>query len=368
MEKEENQRRQVYLWDGNAAGFYGEREENPQYYLQDELGSPLRIEGEDGSLRESYGYDVFGRDLYGNQGRRQPFGYTGYQHDGVAGTYFAQAREYEKEIGRFASQDLVAGFTDMPFSMNRYTYCFNNGMGLMDLDGAWPSWNDIGHGIIKSAKRAGKWIQENKSNLVKIGIGTACVVAGAVAVGMTGGAALPVITAGLKVAALSGGISAGISSTVKTINLAMRGELNSNAPKKIFQAAFNGFSDGFMAGGMMFGGSQVASVGFKKAVEFGAKTGRKGGIYLNSKIKILSPNSKSFREIGGTIIKFGENIRLDVGGETLLHLHIFSTKVLKKMPDIWRRIVDHIPIGKILSSLIPGINNGVKDIDTCNRD
>lgn len=75
---------------------------------------------------------------------------------------------------------------------------------------------------------------------------------------------------------------------------------------------------------MMFGGSQVASV------EFGAKTGRKGGIYLNSKIKILSPNSKSFREIGGTIIKFGENIRLDVGGETLLHLHIFSTKVLKK--------------------------------------
>ena len=52
---EENQRSQIYLWDGNAAGFYDEGEESPQYYLQDELGSPLRIEGEDGRLRESYG-------------------------------------------------------------------------------------------------------------------------------------------------------------------------------------------------------------------------------------------------------------------------------------------------------------------------
>ena len=139
LEREENQRSQIYLWDGNAAGFYDEGKESPQYYLQDELGSPLRIEGEDGRLRESYGYDEFGRDLYGNQGKVQPFGYTGYQHDIVAGTYFAQAREYERESGRFLSQDLIAGFADMPFSMNKYIYCFDNGMMLADYDGEWPT-------------------------------------------------------------------------------------------------------------------------------------------------------------------------------------------------------------------------------------
>lgn len=79
-------------------------EENGErnYYLQDELGSPLRIEDSAGNLRESYGYGAFGEDLYQNQGEIQPFGYTGYQRDEIAGTYYAQAREYLTENGRFS--------------------------------------------------------------------------------------------------------------------------------------------------------------------------------------------------------------------------------------------------------------------------
>ena len=57
------------------------------YYLQDELGSPLRIGDESGTIRESYGYGAFGEDLYGNRGKMQPFGYTGYQKDKEAGTF-----------------------------------------------------------------------------------------------------------------------------------------------------------------------------------------------------------------------------------------------------------------------------------------
>ena len=68
-----------------------------QFYLQDELGSPIRLENAEGNLTETYGYGVFGEDLYRNQGKVQPFGYTGYQMDEVAGTYFAQAREYLPE-------------------------------------------------------------------------------------------------------------------------------------------------------------------------------------------------------------------------------------------------------------------------------
>lgn len=53
------------------------------YYLQDEMGSPIRLYGEDRNLRDSYGYDEFGQDLYGNQGKAQPFGFTGYQSDEI---------------------------------------------------------------------------------------------------------------------------------------------------------------------------------------------------------------------------------------------------------------------------------------------
>ncbi|MDE5699119.1 MAG: hypothetical protein K2I96_17215 [Lachnospiraceae bacterium] len=49
----------------------------------------------------AYGYDEFGVDLYdpeaeqyrgkrySRRGERQPFGYTGYRHDDISGTYFA---------------------------------------------------------------------------------------------------------------------------------------------------------------------------------------------------------------------------------------------------------------------------------------
>ena len=98
---------QTYFWDGNVATY----EENGQrsFYLQDELGSPLRIEDETGRTRESYGYGVFGEDLYDNQGELQPFGYTGYQKDRVAGSYYAQAREYQPDVGRFQGMDRIVG-------------------------------------------------------------------------------------------------------------------------------------------------------------------------------------------------------------------------------------------------------------------
>ena len=145
LERTEESQSQRYFWDGNVAAYEENGERN--YYLQDELGSPLRIEDSAGTIKESYGYGAFGEDLYQNQGEMQPFGYTGYQRDEIAGTYYAQAREYLAESGRFAGQDLIAGFLDMPFSMNHYSYCFNAPMILVDLDGAFPSWSDIINGL-----------------------------------------------------------------------------------------------------------------------------------------------------------------------------------------------------------------------------
>ena len=70
----------------------------------------------------------------------QPFGYTGYQPDRIAGTYYAQAREYRPELGRFAAVDTIKGFTAAPYTLNEYGYCWNNPMMLADYDGMLPQW------------------------------------------------------------------------------------------------------------------------------------------------------------------------------------------------------------------------------------
>ncbi|WP_379714568.1 RHS repeat-associated core domain-containing protein [Mediterraneibacter gnavus] len=246
LERTEENQSQRYFWDGNVAAYEENGERN--YYLQDELGSPLRIEDSVGTIKERYGYGAFGEDLYQNQGEIQTFGYTGYQRDEIAGTYYAQAREYLTENGRFAGQDLIAGFMDLPFSMNRYSYCFNTPMILVDLDGAWPSLSDIGKGIknaIKdvgnainkgiqkvwnTGKAVGKWIVEHKEDIIKV-VGTSLVIAGiAVAAISTSGVAgivLMGVASGAAIGgAISGAIQGGLSSKLGPVGNIVGGMAN----------------------------------------------------------------------------------------------------------------------------------------------
>ena len=137
LERTEESQSQRYFWDGNVTAYEENGERN--YYLQDELGSPLRLEDSAGTIKESYGYGAFGEDLYQNQGKIQPFGYTGYQRDEIAGTYYAQAREYLAENGRFAEQDLIVGFVEYPETLNRYSYCWNNSLIYADYNGEFPT-------------------------------------------------------------------------------------------------------------------------------------------------------------------------------------------------------------------------------------
>jgi YD repeat-containing protein len=93
----EQKKTQTFLWDNNVASVCTEVSgiQESNYYLQDELGSPIRLLNSSGVVNGVYGYDDFGQELYPNvEGNLQPFGYTGYQRDNVAGTYYAQAREY----------------------------------------------------------------------------------------------------------------------------------------------------------------------------------------------------------------------------------------------------------------------------------
>ena len=236
LQKEEGKNCQTYLWDGNVAGM---SEHSPgiemassgklcrKYYLQDELGSPLRLSGADGNLGEAYGYDEFGRDLYGNQGEAQAFGYTGYQYDNVSGTYFAQAREYEPQIGRFRSVDLIEGIPMYPLSLNKYIYCWDNPEIYVDNNGELPA-IVIGAGIgavvggvgsIISDVSKGKEIDWKKAgkNALKVGATGAIVGSGIgiaasmTAVGNAGAGAATFVGVSASAGAITGGVSAKIT-------------------------------------------------------------------------------------------------------------------------------------------------------------
>lgn len=127
--------RQTFLWDGNVAAMIDD-DRSMDFYLQDDLGSPIRLMDEEASLIDSYGYDEFGQDIYGNQGISQPFGYTGYQSDRISGTYFAQAREYSESLSRFCSDDayVYMKFSDIRY-LNLYGYCYNNPINFIDISG-----------------------------------------------------------------------------------------------------------------------------------------------------------------------------------------------------------------------------------------
>lgn len=124
-------------------------------------------------MEESYGYDEFGQDLYGNQGVLQPFGYTGYQADRITGTYYAQAREYRTELGRFAAADIVKGTMAIPLTLNEYGYCWNAPLLLVDLDGRFPSFRkierDIKRELSSLEETVNRFYNENKEVIDTVG-------------------------------------------------------------------------------------------------------------------------------------------------------------------------------------------------------
>lgn len=58
--------------------------------------------------------------------------------EAAGGLYFALARRYDAGAGRFVSEDSVRGSVTAPFTLNRYTYCWNQPTDYIDLNGRSP--------------------------------------------------------------------------------------------------------------------------------------------------------------------------------------------------------------------------------------
>ncbi|WP_177209303.1 RHS repeat domain-containing protein [Pseudobutyrivibrio sp. NOR37] len=188
LERTVNGEKESFVYDKNVISM--SKKGSNFYYLQDELGSPMYLTGTDGVAVSSYAFDDFGRNIDPRTGKQkhgytkdgniiQPFAFTGYQEDEFSGLKFAQARFYDARVGRFESRDKVKGFTHAPFTLNNYSYCFNNPLGLVDRDGNWPEllenacdWvadkaSDAGKAISDAASDAGKAISDAASGAKK---------------------------------------------------------------------------------------------------------------------------------------------------------------------------------------------------------
>ena len=321
-----------YFYD--ESGIAGMIYEGATYYFMKNLqGDVVGVFNSSGMLLGEYVYDAWGRLLNSVTNdvlKANPFRYRGYYYDSETALYYLNSRYYDPEAGRFLNMDGLSYLEPMAFNgLNLYAYCGNNPVMYVDPTG--HSWESFWNGV-------GNWF---KDNWVKLAIGAAFIVAGAVVTFFTAGmgtagllAAGSALLASAKAIGISMAVSVGIGTVVGGITGGWEGAL---------QGFSNGLVDGFMWGGIFAGSAQILSGVFKIAANAGVATGRNGGIQLTKNIKILSPNNVKFYENGGTLLKIGKNFRFDVGSQTLLHMHLLK--------------FNHVPLGIILSSLFGGIDS-----------
>jgi len=141
----DGEKKQNFVWGNGLISGFGNENFN---YLNDHLGSPIRVTGSD--FEEVLAYDEFGKS---HNNSRQPFSFTGYMTDRVSGMHYAQARYYDPRTSRMISQDPHWGSHNMIFgdkkqtapnagfvpyqlgilqSKNLYAFCVNNPVTRVD--------------------------------------------------------------------------------------------------------------------------------------------------------------------------------------------------------------------------------------------
>jgi RHS repeat-associated protein len=125
------------------------------YYHADHLGGTNVLTDNAGTVKELCEYLPFGgfsrHDKYGSAQEVANFYFTGKEFDEKIGLYYYGARYYNPLIGRFLTPDtIVQSPGGNPQTLNRYTYCNNNPVNLVDPTGHkwswkkfWNKWGDF---------------------------------------------------------------------------------------------------------------------------------------------------------------------------------------------------------------------------------
>ena len=89
-------------------------------------------------------FDAFGDLVSGSPDVYAWNGAWGYRHEAhTGGLQKVGVRWYDPAIGRFLQKDPWLGSPYAPLTLNRYGYCLNDPLQLVDTDGEKPTQTDI---------------------------------------------------------------------------------------------------------------------------------------------------------------------------------------------------------------------------------
>lgn len=137
----------VAIVEGNPNG-----DKRTRFVHHDHLGSIQALSDEGGSLFQELSYDAWGRrrnaddwtvyELSVDAGAWHGRGFGGHEHIDGFEMINMDGRMYDPVVGRFLSPDPYVQMPDLTQSLNRYVYCVNNPLSLVDPSGySWFSKN-----------------------------------------------------------------------------------------------------------------------------------------------------------------------------------------------------------------------------------
>jgi len=145
----------IYLDPRDPATRIATKDQNGMhYYINDHLGSPQLVLGQNGQVEQRIDYFAFGTERVNSNPAPQvpnpnpfvsPFGFTGQRKDTETGLMYYGARYYDPMIGRFTQQDpvmiemrnreLIEAAMQHPQRLNPYSYVSNNPVNKVDPTG-----------------------------------------------------------------------------------------------------------------------------------------------------------------------------------------------------------------------------------------
>ena len=309
---------------GDIIGIYNPENKLICKYIYDAWGNhDIYILNESNGISSYKTVDNSNNTEYTDICNLNPFRYRGYYYDTETDLYYLNSRYYDPELGRFINADAIDNIdTENLNGFNLYMYCADNPVMLIDNSG--EGWNNFWN-------KVGNWFKDHAKELI---IGTVFIIAGAIVTAATAGTGVGFMAA-FGSALLSSAIQVGTSIAVGVV---VNGFVNLVNGQNFFANVGDTIANSYMWGGIFSGGSQILSGGFRVASKMGVTTGRRGGISLGRNIKILSPDKNNWFGAGGTIIKFGNTLRIDVGIQWGLHIHLLK--------------FNHFPIGSWLAGIL----------------
>lgn len=258
---------------------------SPVYYHGDHLGSTNVMTDNNGNQAELIEYDPYGKinrhDASAGSSRLAKQQFTGKKLDDETGLIYFGARYYDSSLGRFITADTIVQNPSDPQTLNRYSYCGNNPVNRVDLDGHKWSWKKFF--INFAAAVVGVTVAVVSAGILAPAVG---VFWAAVAGGAVGGAISGGMATGMQGGSWSQiGMSVLMGAGFGAIGGGIAGSSLSNLAK------------GIIAGvGIIGGGGYAAATGNLDSFLGGVAGGVTGGVVGNAIVK-----SQQFQNVKRTL-------------------------------------------------------------------